>query len=716
MGVQVPAILRYMEDTFEAQKNMYSSGTSPIDKNYDDICKDNVNGNSFEYADGSPFKKEGKLNTDNGLSEELLSLGTDITLRAKKGELDPVIGRDKAIAQIIQVLSRRTKNNPVLVGEPGVGKSAVIEGLAQAIVSDNVPPNLRGKVVFSLDIGGMLAGTKYRGDFEERLKKVIDELKNSGNIILFIDEIHNIVGAGASSDSNLDVANLLKPILARGEVKTIGATTLEEYRKFIEKDPALDRRFQQIKLEPPTLEETVEILKGLRPKYEAFHNVIISDQAIYSAVQLSERYITDRFLPDKAIDIIDETSARVRLDSYNNFNGSDVIVKEIERLTAEKQTCNRKNNLADASKIQSKINALQEQLVLGRKQAYNQQNSNKITVTEDDVAKTVSVFSGVPVTKMSKQESFDLLKLEKTLEERVIGQEEAVKTVSSAIRRARTGVRDPKKPIGSFIFVGPTGVGKTELAKALAESVFGDENAVIRIDMSEYMEKYSVSKLIGAPPGYIGHDEAGQLTEKVKRKPYSVVLFDEIEKAHPDVFDLLLQVLDDGRLTDGKGKVINFKNTLIIMTSNLGAGDVSTPPHIGFGATDEEKEEYLLMKERTENALKNRFRPEFLNRFDDIITFRRLTKTDLEKIAYVMLSSLEERLMNIGIELVIEVSAMNRLIFEGYSKEFGARELRRVIQRRLEDPLSDYILKGKIARNSMVDVTFNGENFLFNGQ
>ena len=633
-----------------------------------------------------------------------LRFGTDLTQKAREGKIDPVIGRKKEIDKIIQVLSRRTKNNPVLIGEPGVGKSAVVEGLAQAIVKGEVPDLLLGKTVFALDLPGMLAGAKYRGDFEERLKEIVENIQKSGNVILFIDEIHNIVGAGASADNSMDAANILKPMLARGELQTIGATTIDEYRKYIEKDPALERRFTPVNVEQPSVEETIEILRGLRDKYEAHHKVTISDDAIVAAASLSDRYITDRFLPDKAIDLIDEAASRARLDSYNGPAGIKEKEQEIERLVAEKNKAVRKDDFLAAQNILQQIKKAEGEIESIRADWEKNRGESHASIGSEDVAKIVAGWTGIPVVKLTEEESQRLLHLEDELHKRVIGQEEAVSAVAKAIRRARAGLKDPNRPIGSFIFVGPTGVGKTELSKALAAAMFGDERLMIRLDMSEFMEKHSVSKLIGAPPGYVGFDDAsGQLTEKIRRKPYSVVLFDEIEKAHPDVFNILLQILDDGRLTDSKGRVVSFKNTIIIMTSNVGAGKVNEMRRLGFaGASQEDEAEYDRMKEKISDELKEQFKPEFLNRVDEIIIFHKLSREDAAKVCDLFLSVLCERLKKREIELDVSNAAKDLLLDEGYDPVYGARPLKRVIQRRLEDAISEEILANKIASGQKV--------------
>lgn len=639
----------------------------------------------------------GQGKSSGGLS---LRFGTDLTQKAREGKIDPVIGRKKEIDKIIQVLSRRTKNNPVLVGEPGVGKSAVVEGLAQAIVRGEVPDLLSGKTVFSLDLPGMLAGAKYRGDFEERLKESIEAIQKSGNVILFIDEIHNIVGAGASADNSMDAANILKPMLARGELQTIGATTLDEYRKYIEKDPALERRFTPVNVEQPSVEETIEILRGLRDKYEAHHKVTISDDAIVAAASLSDRYITDRFLPDKAIDLIDEAASRARLDSYNGPEGIKEKEQEIERLTAEKNKAVRKDDFLAAQNFLQKIKQTEGEIAKIREDWEKTRKESHASIGAEDVAKIVASWTGIPVVRLTEEESKRLLHLEDELHKRVIGQDEAVSAVAKAIRRARAGLKDPNRPIGSFIFVGPTGVGKTELSKALAAAMFGDERLMIRLDMSEFMEKHSVSKIIGAPPGYVGFEDAGgQLTEKIRRKPYSVVLFDEIEKAHPDVFNILLQILDDGRLSDSKGRVVSFKNTIIIMTSNVGAGKVNEMRRLGFSGgaeSDADMAEYDRMKDKITEELKSQFKPEFLNRVDEIIIFHKLSREDASKVCDLFLSVLCERLKKREIELSVTEAAKQLLLDEGYDTVYGARPLRRVIQRRMEDALSEEILANKV--------------------
>ena len=636
------------------------------------------------------------------LSQTLLQYGLDLTQRAREGRLDPVIGRCTEIEKVIQILSRRTKNNPVLIGEPGVGKSAVVEGLAQAIAEGNVPGLLRGKIVFSLNLTGLLAGARYRGDFEERLKGVVEEITRNRDIILFIDEIHMIVGAGGTAESNMDASNILKPMLARGELQTVGATTLEEYRKFIEKDAALERRFTPVAVDQPSVEDTIVILKGLKDKYEVHHNVTITDEAIEAAASLSDRYITDRFLPDKAIDLIDEAASKKRLNSFNGPSGLHEKEERLARLRIEQKKEESKfKDYGRTAALGMEIEALERETERLRAEWTEARNTTQLAIGKDDIAEIVSGWTGVPVVKLTEAESEKLIHLEEELHERIIGQDEAVSAVAKAIRRARAGLKDPNRPIGSFIFVGPTGVGKTDLTKALAESMFGDERLMIRLDMSEFMEKHSVSKLIGAPPGYVGFDDAqGQLTERIRRKPYSVVLFDEIEKAHPDVFNVLLQILDDGRLTDSRGRVVSFKNTVLILTSNVGAHAVKEPS-LGFGGRSAEGE-YEEMRENIEAALKSQFRPEFLNRLDDVIIFHKLSKSNCAKICDKLLSSLQKRLAEREIKLEISEAARQRLVDEGYNEEFGARPLKRTVQRLIEDRLSEELLLGRIPAGTMV--------------
>ena len=710
MGIDVEAIIRILLKGMEARLD--ESGYEEDDDQTDSVFTNTFFNNSQRNSASGKKTRENRESND---LEELNKFGVNLNKRAEDGKLDPVIGRKKEIDRVIQILSRRTKNNPVLIGEPGVGKSAVVEGLAQAIVKGNVPEILADKIVFSLDIAGMLAGARYRGDFEDRLKKVIDTVKENGKVILFIDEIHNIVGAGSSGEGNLDAANILKPMLSRGELQTIGATTIDEYRKYIEKDAALERRFQPIMVEAPSPEETVEILKGLRDKYESHHGVMIPDDAIISAVTLSDRYIMDRFLPDKAIDLIDEAASRVRLDSYNSPVEAKQKENELNVLIAQKNDAKNREDFERALAINKEIERVTKELDEIRSEAEaNRMNSprEKLVLTTSDVARVVSNWTGVPVVKLTETEAQKLLDLEQELHKRVIGQEQAVKAVSDAIRRARAGLKDPNRPVGSFIFVGPTGVGKTELSKALAECVFGNEDNLIRVDMSEYMEKHAVSKMVGAPPGYVGFDEAGQLTEKVRRKPYSVVLFDEIEKAHPDVFNIMLQILDDGRLTDSKGRLISFKNCIIIMTSNVGATQVKPINTLGFVGS--KTAEYDGMCDKYMEALKEKFRPEFLNRIDDIIVFQKLTKDETAQIANIMLSNLRKRLAVMEVKLEITDSAMDLITEKGYDNDYGARPLKRVLQRHIEDRLSEEILRGELQENSTVQIDAVGQDFVFN--
>ncbi len=642
----------------------------------------------------------------------LEKFGRDLTKAAKSGEIDPVIGREKEIERVIQILSRRTKNNPVLIGEPGVGKTAVAEGLALEISKGNVPEILRDKRVVTLDLTGMVAGAKYRGDFEERIKSAIDEVKNDKNTILFIDELHTIIGAGAAEGS-ADAANILKPSLARGDFQVIGATTLNEYRKYIEKDAALERRFQPVKVGEPTNEQAILILKGLRDRYEAHHKVKITDEAIEAAVNLSSRYIADRYLPDKAIDLIDEGASKVRLASMTSPDNIKELEETIKGFEQEKASAVNEQDFERAAKLRDEQKAVQERLDEAKKQWQESQKDSCGEVTAQTIAKIVSDWTGVPVVQLTKEESERLLNMEQVLHERVVGQDEAVSAVARAIRRGRVGLKDPKRPVGSFIFLGPTGVGKTELCKALAQAMFGDENAMLRLDMSEYMEKHTVSKLIGSPPGYVGFDEGGQLTEKVRRKPYSVVLFDEIEKAHPDVFNMLLQILEDGRLTDSQGRTVDFKNTVIIMTSNVGARLI-TEKHKALGFKPEEDGAAKTdTRELVMGELKKLFRPEFLNRVDDIIMFNKLTQDEIKQIAGKMLETLKGRLAAMNIAINFTDAAITAIADKGFDDDYGARPLRRAIQTEIEDTLSEQMLDGTVKENSSVTCDYRDGKFVF---
>jgi len=703
LGVSVTMLTKKVEQVI-------SNGEGDSLQEEEDGEEENLffNGNGYSASQRSQHATK---SNDAKLDKALQQYGTDLTQKAKEGKIDPVIGRKKEIDKIIQVLSRRTKNNPVLIGEPGVGKSAVVEGLAQAIVNNQVPELLKNKTVFSLDLASMVAGARYRGDFEERLKGAINAIKSNGSVILFIDEIHNLVGAGTAAEGNMDAANILKPMLARGELQTIGATTLEEYRKYIEKDAALERRFTPVQVEEPSVEDTVSILRGLRDKYEAHHKVVITDEAIIASATLSDRYITDRFLPDKAIDLIDEAASRARLNSYNSPDEVKELEERLKRLNLEKNKAAKGENYTQAQQLVEQINEVQAKIKQLKDEWKGEKQNSSPTINSEDIAEIVSGWTGVPVVKLTEQESEKLLKLEENLHKRIIGQNEAVSAISKAIRRARAGLNEPNKPIGSFIFVGPTGVGKTDLAKALAETMFGDEKLMIRLDMSEFMEKHSVSKLIGAPPGYVGYDDSngGQLTERVRRKPYSVVLFDEIEKAHPDVFNVLLQILDDGRLTDSKGRVINFKNTIIIMTSNVGASQIRKMSSLGF-SSNEETDGYDDMKDKINEALKEQFKPEFLNRLDDIIIFHKLSKQEAAAICRKITDALSARLRLRNITLIVTDAAMEKLVEDGYNDMFGARPLKRIVQKHVEDRLSDEILAGNVLPGEVVTVDlFEGE-------
>lgn len=675
-----------------------------IDDDYADYVNQSNKSNLYEKN-----KEVNKTNVNSKLPEVLRDMGIDMTERARQGKMDPIIGREKETERIIEILCRKTKNNPVLIGEAGVGKSAVIEGLAQAIVRGDVPEILKGKTIFSLEIGSLMAGTKYRGSMEEKLKNAIETIINKKNIIVFIDEIHMLAQAG-SKDGEVSPSDMLKPYLARGEMQTIGATTTEEYRKFIEKDKALERRFQPIIVDQPSEEDAIKILQGIRDSYEAFHKIKITDDAIKSAVNLSVRYIMDRSLPDKAIDLIDEACSHARVGASVASPKLKELEDELANIELMKEEAKRTENFDGAKVYKEKADKVKQEIERLRNDWNAQKQSQEGVINADDIARVVSSWTKIPVTKLTASEKDKLLHLEDTLHKRVIGQDEAIKAVAKAIRRARAGLKDPKRPIGSFIFLGPTGVGKTELTKALAESLFDDENTVIRLDMSEYMESHSVSKLIGAPPGYVGHDDGGQLTEQVRRKPYSVVLFDEIEKAHPDVFNMLLQVLDDGRLTDSQGRTVSFKNTVIIMTSNVGVADIQKSKSIGFGSEESETDNF---HEHLLNALKEKFKPEFLNRIDVTVIFDYLTKDNIIKIANIMIDNLNKKLENKNIKLQFTNGAMQEIFDKGYNKEYGARRLKRYIEQNIEDNLAEEILMGNINDGDNVVVSFKDGKFVF---
>ena len=663
-----------------------------------------------------PAKKSDTNKEESSKSKLLDKYGVNLTSEANKGKIDPVICREKEIQRVIQILSRRTKNNPVLIGDPGVGKTSVAEGLAINISRGRVPDTLKDKALYTLDMGSLLAGAKYRGEFEERIKQVIDEVREKENIILFIDELHTIVGAGSTGEGSIDASNILKPVLARGEMQIIGATTIDEYRKHIEKDAALERRFQPVLVEEPSKENTVKILKILRDRYEAHHKVKITDEAIDAAVDLSVRYITDRFLPDKAIDLIDEAGSKVRLKENTPPENIKELEEKIESINNEKEEAVRCQNFEKAAKVRDEQRKLKEELTQVREK-WNNSTKDKDTVNAEVIADIVSMWTGIPVNKIVEEEAEKLLNMENILHKRVVGQDEAIKSIATAIRRSRAGIKDPSKPIGSFLFLGPTGVGKTELSKALAEAQFGDENQIVRIDMSEYMEKHAVSRLIGSPPGYVGYDEGGQLTEQVRKKPYSVILFDEIEKAHPDVFNILLQILDDGRLTDSKGRTVDFKNCIIILTSNVGATTIRKQNRLGFGMVDEktaQKDEYEKMKETIMVELKKQFRPEFLNRIDDIIVFHSLTKEDISSIVVLMCKELINRLKDLDINLEMEQDAIDLISKEGIDLEYGARPLKRAIQNNLENELSELILQRTIKPGDDVVASAKDGKMVFN--
>ena len=648
-----------------------------------------------------------------GKYQTLEKYGTDLTARARAGKIDPVIGRDTEIRRVLQILSRRTKNNPCLVGEPGVGKTAIAEGLAQRIIAGTVPDSVKNKRVVVLDLSGMVAGSKYRGEFEERIRNVINEVRSNQGILLFIDELHTIIGAGGAEGA-LDASNILKPSLSRGELQIIGATTLEEYRKYIEKDAALERRFQPVNVEEPSEDETVEILKGIRPAYEKHHGVKISDAALVAAVKMSLRYINDRFLPDKAIDLIDEAASKTRLGVYLKPDAIKNLESEIASMDAQKEAAIKEEAYEKAGEIKKKQLKKIEKLDKLKEKWDNDKHNKRMVVGENEIADVVSDWTKIPVKKLAMEESERLMNLEKILHERVVGQDEAVTAVAKAIRRGRVGLKDPKRPIGSFLFLGPTGVGKTELSKALADAMFGSENALIRVDMSEYMEKHSVSKMIGSPPGYVGYEEGGQLSEKVRRNPYSVILFDEIEKAHPDVFNILLQVLDDGHITDSTGRKVDFKNTVIIMTSNAGAQNIISPKNLGFASDNSKEHNHAVMKERVMEEVKNIFKPEFLNRIDDTIVFHTLTKENIGSIVDILLASINKRIkeqMNMTIKL--DDAARNYIIDNGYDEKYGARPLKRALQSKVEDELAEKILEGSFKSGDSVLVSLKDDKLVF---
>ena len=676
-----------------------------IPKLYNEIIK--VINDEEIGEDGANTKQETRRKGSYNSTATLNQFGEDLTKKAEEGKLDPVVGRKEEIQRVIQILSRRTKNNPCLIGEPGVGKTAVVEGLAQKIVAGDIPEILKDKRVVTLDISGMVAGAKYRGDFEERIKKALNEVKKAGDVILFIDEIHTIVGAGAA-DGAIDAANILKPLLARGEIQLIGATTLNEYRKYIEKDSALERRFSPVNVKEPTPSDTIEILNGLRDKYEAHHNVKITKEAIEAAVKLSVRYINDRFLPDKAIDLIDEASSRARIKTYTEPENLKELQTKIEEIEKDKEEAVRSQKFEKAASLRDKEKELKEKYEK-EEQKWKNKNTKQVTnITEENIAEVISTWTGIPVYKITENENERLKNLEKELHKRVVGQNEAVEAVAKAIKRGRVGLKDPNRPIGSFLFLGPTGVGKTELSKALAQCLFGDESSMIRIDMSEYMEPHSVSKLIGSPPGYVGFEEGGQLTEKIRRKPYAVILFDEIEKAHPDVMNMLLQILEDGRLTDSQGRTVNFKNTVIIMTSNLGARVITDKKSLGFSNNEKQEDsqkDYEETKKEVMQILKKELRPEFINRIDEIIVFHKLNDEEIRKIVDIMIAEVERRLKEQNIEIEVDDSVKDLIAKTGVDKAFGARPLRRTIQNLLEDKLAEEILDGNIQKNKVTKIT-----------
>ena len=698
-----------------------------IPKLYNEIVKvinegEDYNSDNEDYSNSNNGRQNRRIRGSYNSTPTLNQFGEDLTKKAEEGKLDPIIGRKQEIERVIEILSRRTKNNPCLIGEPGVGKTAAVEGLAQKIVSGDVPEILKNKRVVTLDISGMVAGAKYRGDFEERIKKALNEVKKAGDIILFIDEIHTIVGAGAAEGA-IDAANILKPLLARGEIQLVGATTLNEYRKFIEKDAALERRFSPVTVNEPSEKDTVLILKGIRDKYEAHHNVKITDEAIEAAVQLSIRYVNDRFLPDKAIDLIDEAASRARLKTFTEPDNLKQMQEDIEKIKNEKEEAVINQKFEKAAELRDKEKALKEKFEKEQNKWKNKNTKSIVTITEENIAEVIASWTGIPAKKITEDENEKLKNLEKELHKRVVGQNEAVEAVAKAIRRGRVGLKDPKRPIGSFLFLGPTGVGKTELSKALAEVLFGDENAMVRVDMSEFMEPHSVSKLIGAPPGYVGFDDGGQLTEKIRRKPYSVILFDEIEKAHPDVMNMLLQILEDGRLTDSQGRTVNFKNTVIIMTSNLGARLITDKKHLGFtNSSNEENKTIDIQKEYEETKkevmaeLKKELRPEFINRIDEIIVFHKLNDKEIGQIIDIMLKEVVNRLKEQKYDIELEPEIKKMIAKEGIDKNFGARPLRRTIQNLVEDSIAEEILDGKLDKGKLTKFTVKDGKIVKMGQ
>ncbi len=678
---------------------------------YEDIL--DMLGEGEKMGSETPINSKSSKNRKNSKTSTLDQYSRDLTVMASENKFDPIIGRDKEIERVIQILSRRTKNNPCLVGDPGVGKTAIAEGLAQKIVSGDVPEILKGKRVVSLDLSSMVAGSKYRGEFEERIKKVIEEVRKAQDVILFIDELHTIIGAGGAEGA-IDASNILKPSLARGEIQVIGATTLNEYRKYIEKDAALERRFQPVKVLEPTEDDAIDMLKGLRDKYEAHHNVQITDAAIVASVKLSNRYISDRFLPDKAIDVLDEAASKVRLKTFTAPPNIKEMEDELSALEKEKEAAIKTEEFERAGKVKKRQDEIKENLKKAKTDWEAKNSKDTQVVDEEDIADTISNWTGIPVRRLQEEEGERLKNMEQLLHERVIGQDEAVKALAKAIRRGRVGLKDPKRPIGSFLFLGPTGVGKTELSKALSNVLFGEDDAMIRVDMSEYMEKHSVSKIIGSPPGYVGYDEGGQLCEKIRRKPYCVILFDEIEKAHPDVFNILLQVLDDGHITDAQGRKIDFKNTVIIMTSNAGAKNINAMKKLGFNQSeDEEKQNYEDIKKNVMDEIKRIFRPEFLNRIDDIIVFHPLEKDDVKAIAKLMFEELKVRVKsNMQIDLEITDEALDKLAEVGFDRNYGARPLRRAIQSKIEDLFAEEILDGKYKEGDSVTVSVKDDEFV----